>query len=222
MPTKNSFCLLSILQSSTVSDDVDDIIDTLPFGEIEATRIKKIKNSISLKNSLSSLLSLRDLLVSIGIDTKAQDLSILRTSDGKPYFASLPLHFNITHSGSICAVALSDFPIGIDLELIDTSRDVTSISKRFFDSAEHSGLCNATDPYDYFFSIWTKKEAQAKLSGKGLASIFSEQINANPNLLFKEYRLADKTLTARLCICSENKNIDIKINNNTDLFISYL
>ena len=203
---KNNFCLLSIVCSDNISANLETIIDSLPFGASEAERLKKIKNPIAQKNSLASLLCLCSILASLGIDPKHDDLTIDRKAGGKPYFSSCPLHFNITHSENICAVAVSDKNIGIDLEFANTTRDISAISKRFFSSHEHSAICKDSDPYSLFFSLWTKKEAMAKLSGKGLADISSDQITERSDLFFKNYCLIDGQLVAFLSICSENKN----------------
>ena len=217
---KNDFCLLSISLADNVQKNHQAFLNAFPFGDIELIRLKNIKNNTSCNNSISSLLCLRDTLISLGVDVEAENLTIEREAGGKPYFASFPLYFNITHSQNVCAVAVSDLPVGIDLEFIDVSRDVQSISKRFFSASEHSILCNATDPYDYFFSVWTKKEARAKFSGKGLAAVWSDQNLDRSDVIFKNYRLTFEQRTAWLSICTKNKNINVQINNRcTDFSI---
>jgi 4'-phosphopantetheinyl transferase len=221
---KNNFCLLSIIRSDTVPSNIEAVIDSLPFGELEAQRLKNIKNPIALKNSLSALLCLRDLLFSIDIDLDSEDLTVLRKSGGKPCFSSLPLCFNITHSRDYCAVALSDTDIGIDLEFVDPSRDVSAISKRFFSSEEHSMLCacNNTERFELFYSLWTKKEALAKLYGKGLASISSDMIMDLPNIVFNDYRLHNQNLLAYLSVCRNDASTDVTVNNTSNLTLTEL
>ncbi len=79
-----------------------------------------------------------------------EEIRILRTEKGKPYAEGLP-YFSITHSGEWVAVALSDRPIGIDMELL------RPVDPRL---AERIGA----DP-EHFFEEWTAKEAHYKIYG---------------------------------------------------------
>ncbi len=87
---------------------------------------------------------------------------------GKP-FVSIPfIHFNASHAGHRIAVAISDFPIGIDIETITTP--CAEIAKRYFSQDESAYVLHPCQAMDLrFFEIWTKKEAYIKYKGKGLA-----------------------------------------------------
>ena len=41
---------------------------------------------------------------------------ILRDEMGKPYFKESALHFNVSHSGEYLAIAVSEHPVGIDIQ----------------------------------------------------------------------------------------------------------
>lgn len=77
--------------------------------------------------------------------------------------------FNISHSGQMVIVALSDFSdeIGIDLEMIDHSTEVFSLLS-FFCDEEQSLIKNDKNPHGRFFEIWTRKEALLKATGVGI------------------------------------------------------
>ena len=151
-------------------------INSLPFGHGEAQRLTKMKNESARRLSLLAWSTLHTLISDCGYDSDA-DLNVLRTSERKPYFESLPLHFNLTHTSGAVSAAISDSPVGIDLEWLDSSRDIEAIASRFFSPDEQSAISSSNDRQLAFFSLWTKKEAYAKSLGKGLADICSGGFN---------------------------------------------
>lgn len=94
-----------------------------------------------------------------------------KTIDEKPFIANGPA-FNITHSGDIVAVAFSDQSIGIDIEKI-SDVDVQGLST-YLHHQEKIYIDRASDKQDAFFTIWAKKEAYLKATGKGIASGLSK------------------------------------------------
>ena len=210
MGKENSICLLTFMRAGEISCDIDTLISSLPFGEGERERLRSIKNPAAQKNSLSALLCL-DRLIKRTI-CSSEDLTIIREKNGKPRFASLPYHFSITHSRDLCAVALCKENVGIDLEFVDASRNVEALSKRFFSSEEHSRLLASENSLEDFFALWVKKEALAKLSGEGLASICRGQIIDGSAYSFKEYRLTVDGADAYLALCFEKAAPSIAIN----------
>ena len=169
MAQKKNFCKIILAPSPCFVEDADALISSLPFGEGEKLRLSEIKNQEYKNSSLSALLCLHELLT---VSEEAQnDLSICRTSGGKPYFSSQELFFSISHAKDTVAVALSDTPVGIDIEFIDERRDILSLSRRFFAPDEHKTISESNSPTEDFFALWTKKEALAKITGEGLAAI---------------------------------------------------
>lgn len=150
---------------------VDDelLISSLPFGESERHRLASIKNTSVRRSSLAALTALKALTDIYGFTSN--DLLIGRSDNGKPYFANIPYHFSLSHSDEAAVAVLSANNVGIDLEWIDCSKNISRISRRFFTSEEQDQLACTDDPYRAFYSLWTKKEAYAKLTGKGLASV---------------------------------------------------
>ena len=210
MSSENCICLLAFMRAGEISCDIDTLISSLPFGESERERLRSIKNPTAQKNSLSSLLCL-DRLIKRTI-CSSEDLTIIREKNGKPRFASLPYHFSITHSRDLCAVALCKENVGIDLEFVDASRNMEALSKRFFSSEEHSRLLASENSLEDFFALWVKKEALAKLSGEGLASICRGQIIDRSAHSFKEYRLTVDGADACLALCFDKAAPNIAIN----------
>lgn len=102
-----------------------------------------------------------------------------RDADGKPRLAhshNQTWHFNLSHERSWVVLMLSPFgPVGVDVEGHARRNNLAGIAQRFFSPEENAALaqCNELDWRNYFFAIWTLKEAHAKALGCGLAKILS-------------------------------------------------
>lgn len=92
---------------------------------------------------------------------------------GKPYLAGYPeLHFNVSHSRNLALIAVArQMQIGVDLEWIDTTVDVPTLSEQYFSRTERAALRSlpATRRVEAFFSCWTQKEALVKGVGCGMS-----------------------------------------------------
>lgn len=109
-----------------------------------------------------------------------------RLERGKPYFSNmLDVHFSVSHSDDIFAFAMSDVPVGIDVQKIkhrpDEEERCRRIANRFFHPEEIAAMEGERDQlFDYrgvvsaFYKIWCSKEAYVKLSGKGIDGDFSK------------------------------------------------
>ena len=128
---------------------------------------------------------------------KSYDYKIKYQKKGKPYFKDYKeLNFNITHSGKYVACAISDTPIGIDME--GNRKDVCSVARRFFNKDESEWVCMAeseSEQKERFLKIWTFKEAYSKMTGDGIALCLKQpyfQGLKNLNVIeksFEEYRI---------------------------------
>ncbi|GAB2045687.1 hypothetical protein AGATL06_21850 [Agathobaculum sp. TL06] len=96
-------------------------------------------------------------------------LAVSIAEGGKPYLVSEPgIHFSLSHSGDWAVCAISDHPVGVDIEWCDPNR--RDIASRFFHKEEIRYL-NSLPPYartDAFYSLWTLKESFVKSTGRGL------------------------------------------------------
>ena len=100
---------------------------------------------------------------------------------GKPYLRGyLDAHFNISHSGPYVACAVSDKPVGVDVEQIRpvefcviqrvcTEEEQKSIFGYMPKSGEFTTVTDRR-ALTRFFEIWTAKEAEVKRTGAGLAT----------------------------------------------------
>lgn len=91
------------------------------------------------------------------------------TEYGKPYLSDYPdVHFNISHSGEYVVCAVSDKPIGVDIQKI--SEYNSDVAKRVCNEKELEQIENSSDKASEFTKLWTQKEAVFKMHGTGIAS----------------------------------------------------
>lgn len=92
---------------------------------------------------------------------------VARLADGKPVFSQRPeLHFNVSHSGSLVLCALSDQPVGVDLELIRPRRE--GLPTYIFKAEELERYRTLGGDWPAFYTLWTEKESILKYTGEGL------------------------------------------------------
>lgn len=108
---------------------------------------------------------------------------ISRHEHGKPFFLNMPqVHFSVSHSDDIFAFAISDSPVGVDIQRLkhraDERERCRRIAARFFHPEEISAMGERSDTLGdtvaAFYKIWCGKEAYVKLSGTGIGSDFAE------------------------------------------------
>jgi len=99
-----------------------------------------------------------------------QDIEFGIGDNKKPYLKNSDnknLHYNISHSGDWILLAISDQAIGADTEQIIKDYHFQDVLPDNFSEAETSFI-NQTKSVERFFTLWTRKEALTKATGKGL------------------------------------------------------
>jgi 4'-phosphopantetheinyl transferase len=130
-------------------------------------RIAKAANEKIRRQCLASALLLQSVLRSKGLDPN----TVTVNRYGKPEIEGIC--FNISHSGNLVVCAVSDQPIGCDIEKLREAP--RKVSDRFFCEREKKYL-NQFEGMNFdreFFRLWTMKEAYVKLTGEGLRVPFS-------------------------------------------------
>ena len=200
-------CLLKIDSKLLSPEYFESATDALPFGEAEKKRLKAIKNKNAACQSLCARIALARLC---GGSVHA---TIEKDENGKPYFSAVDApHFSISHSRDIVGAALADAcdgRIGIDVEPINTDRNVLSIAERFFSHDELSRFKACGGTPDAFYSFWTEKEARAKLFGDGLG--FELSGNARSEKIYY-YKYSIRIGNARAILCAASEHRAEKIN----------
>ena len=103
--------------------------------------------------------------------------------DGKPELrlpdGSVPLRFNLSHSGGLMAVAAADTEVGVDIEPL-TRKLAPSFAKRMLSPEELLSFPPLADTSEEFsaedhrrlLTLWTLKEALTKQTGAGIRTDF--------------------------------------------------
>ncbi len=142
----------------------------LYYTELETTgltrgRLRSLEHSVGremLKKVLKEYHGIKDPL----IDT---------SDSGKPYLSDHSFEFNISHSEGRIVLALSDKPVGIDVER-ETRQLPSIVKKRFF-----------TKEVEPTVLEWTRFESYCKFTGMGIYG--STYPPADQNVHFKSYHL---------------------------------
>lgn len=100
-----------------------------------------------------------------------EDAKFLLNDYGKPFVDKEGIFFNISHSKGRVVCAVSDTPVGIDIEKIipKSDTDIKSFAKRYFVENEINELEAAEYSPEAFYTVWTKKEAYSKMLGSALS-----------------------------------------------------
>jgi len=86
---------------------------------------------------------------------------------GKPLLADYPdIHFSLSHCREAVACAVSDRPVGIDVESIGRYRE--QLAAYTMSEDERVAIAAAASPEVAFTRLWTMKEALLKCSGQGI------------------------------------------------------
>lgn len=107
---------------------------------------------------------------------KDEDITLTREASGKPVakVKGEALCVSITHSGDYVACAMSEKPVGIDLEV---KREVKpQFLQRVLNQQELEFVKTENDEVFAFLKIWTAKEAFVKLTGKGLSGLSEAEV----------------------------------------------
>src|SRR5215471_7648239 len=128
------------------------------LSSAEKDRAARFHRDGDRRRSIVGRAALRHLLSRhLGVEPQAFRFELRK--NGKPFLPQSDLHFNVSHSGEVVAIALAPHEIGVDVEAKRHIPDMAAIAARFFSTDEAQRLCTATDAIDEFFRIWTMKEA---------------------------------------------------------------
>lgn len=107
----------------------------------------------------------------VGVAPEA--VEFLRTDKGKPYLPQSDIHFSLSHSGhwALLAVGKAEL-IGIDIEAVGTTRDLIGIAESYYHPHEFARVqtLSGVAQSDYFYRLWTLKEAFFKAMGTGISA----------------------------------------------------
>lgn len=168
---------------SLLGDDLTACYDRI--SQYRQQKIQKLKNPDDKKRSL-----LAELLLAKYLGRKPR-YNI--DENGKP--KGEEVEFNFSHSGSIVLCAVSDVPVGADVEKV---REINlDIAKRFAEE-EYDVIMTAQNPADEFFSLWVKKESFLKMSGVGIKGGLDTKIDEACT-----YTMCNLVAGYKICVCAD-------------------
>ena len=129
------------------------------MSEERKTRCLALKNPQRQKQCIVADYLARK-MISAHCNVSPCEVEIRKTEDGKPYLPNNNLYISISHSSNLVCCALSETPIGIDIERI---RPISTETKNHICTPEEREYLNTTDSDRRFFELWTKKEALYKM-----------------------------------------------------------
>ncbi len=131
--------------------------------------------------------------------------------NNKPYLKGDPVHFNISHSKDLVVCAIAEFPVGIDVEFVDTSINYLDFEFQMT-SGEFERIHDSEDKIKSFFTYWTTKEAVIKAHGAGMMipldsfEILNNETDINGEKFFTKDIFIDKNYCS--CIASSDMNMN--------------
>lgn len=104
-------------------------------------------------------------IISKYTNASPEDIIFEYGEHGKPYTKGI--FFNISHSGSLCVVAISSEVIGVDLEDTDKKIEFLTLAKRYFSDKDFNYINNSSAELQktLFYKLWCKREAYSKMLG---------------------------------------------------------
>lgn len=98
-----------------------------------------------------------------------EEIVIKKEVLGKPYVENLPIHFNISHSGSYAVCVTHASPVGVDIQSLGKVRSL--VLRRSFSAEERKYVLASPDAQaERFTRLWCMKEAWTKRLGGSVLS----------------------------------------------------
>ena len=136
-----------------------------PLSPYRREKLRRQKNDLARKQGLGV-----ELLLIKALEAAAPGISLpLNIScgkDGKPEIFDSGISFNLSHSGSFAACAVSDSPVGLDIQ---TERDYNArLAEKHFSAQERRYIEGSENKAYAFTKLWSMKESVVKILGTGL------------------------------------------------------
>ncbi len=148
-------------------ESLEDVPERYLLSEYRREKLRHLTVPLSRRQSLGS-----ELLLQSAVKEYAPDLSFPVQYDpgsfGRPMWTREGLYFSLSHSGSYAACALSDHPVGLDIQKL--SADKPALARRYFTESERRFLEATEDKSAAFTLLWTLKESYVKALGSGLST----------------------------------------------------
>lgn len=111
-----------------------------------------------------------------------EDFSLVFNEDGKPLLDFC--FFSISHSEDVAVCAVSDFPVGTDIQYMG---GFVKRKKYMLFTDSESGYVNQHDSENRFYTLWTMKEAYIKAIGGKIADAAKTELVTSDFIIKKTY-----------------------------------
>ncbi len=138
------------------------MLPLLPMEKL--TAIQRIKHDLTRKQSVLGWAMLQKIRFQRGCSL---DAPLQFSEHGKPYYPGESLQFSISHSGDFVCLAVSDTPVGVDLQIM--SHPSAGVKKRVLCDRELEALALSADESAAFTTLWACKESYLKYRGTGIS-----------------------------------------------------
>ena len=122
--------------------------------------------------------------------------SFLYNEYGAPYLENGP-YFSISHCKQGIAVAVSEKPIGIDIEAIRPFNE--GLMRKTMNSEEQTYILSSLNPEIEFIRLWTQKEAYVKMQGTGIIADMHDILCNATNVHWEEILDVEKRFICTIC-----------------------
>jgi len=144
--------------------------DILSLNDGEKARAAAFRFEKSARHWIACRCGLRAILGSM-LSLPPAEVPLETGPGGKPCLAGpfKDTHFNLSHCRDLALVAVAPFPVGVDVEPEDRSRDLLGCEESFCHPQEIAKLPeNESMRATALLEIWNAKEAVLKAHGTGL------------------------------------------------------
>jgi 4'-phosphopantetheinyl transferase len=180
------------------------------LSDSERNRLESIKNNNKRREYLLSRSLMRHAL-SQHFQLQEKEWHFVERSGSAPVVCNLPenTYHSLSHSNGLICFALSDCPLGIDIETSNKQRNYLALAEVFMNDKELDYLAqNESTRDDNFYRTWCAKEAYFKaLPATEQAATFLKQLSYSALIEnLTEWRLIEgKTDTCRFAAVMKNK-----------------
>lgn len=147
-----------------------DIMNISLRSRLSAARLTYIDSlhGTSRQQSFTASLLL-DEAIRLCCPSVPRPLDIAANENGKPYLTAAPdVHFSLSHSAAWAVCAVSDHPVGVDIQQCRSFKP--NIADRFFhpDEVQYLSSLSPAERENAFYTLWALKESYVKADGRGL------------------------------------------------------
>lgn len=131
-----------------------------------------------------------------------KDTQVAVASHGKPFLiGGRPPYFNISNDQGLCAMAVADDIVGVDVQTIEIADE--PVMRRYFPTEVHEEFVAAPDEEKpvVFAWHWTRLESRLKCLGTGLDADFRH----HPEILEGYFMRTERALDGYMVTCAARR-----------------